>query len=149
MFGLPAFPYPPARPEDGYWSPVTSTINWCEEVRKIRFQCVSYCFSLLIWHSQDYYATIYSAEIVNSMTNLLFMALGIRGILNCIKNGHDTIFLISFLGYSVIGAGSFAFHSSLKCMHTTNRIEGICPDWGNICNAKAVSQVLDNSLNCW
>ena len=24
-----SFPYPPAR-VDGYWAPVTSTINWCE-----------------------------------------------------------------------------------------------------------------------
>lgn len=28
---LPSVPYPPSR--DGYWSPVTSTLNWCEEVR--------------------------------------------------------------------------------------------------------------------
>lgn len=27
---LPSFPYPP--PRDGYWGPVTSTLNWCEEV---------------------------------------------------------------------------------------------------------------------
>lgn len=27
---FPHFPYPPAKP--GYWSPVTSTLNWCEEV---------------------------------------------------------------------------------------------------------------------
>ena len=27
---LPSVPYPPSR--DGYWSPVTSTLNWCEEV---------------------------------------------------------------------------------------------------------------------
>ncbi|KAA8566471.1 hypothetical protein EYC84_009033 [Monilinia fructicola] len=38
---LPSAPYPPAG--TGYWGPVTSTINWCEE---------------------DYYATIYSAEII-------------------------------------------------------------------------------------
>lgn len=30
---LPSIPYPPSR--DGYWSPVTSTLNWCEEVRRI------------------------------------------------------------------------------------------------------------------
>lgn len=27
---LPYFPYPPVR--DGFWSPVTATLNWCEEV---------------------------------------------------------------------------------------------------------------------
>lgn len=31
MLSLPSFPYPPSK--DGYWSPVTSTLNWCEEVR--------------------------------------------------------------------------------------------------------------------
>lgn len=29
-FKLPSIPYPPA--SGGYWEPVTSTINWCEEV---------------------------------------------------------------------------------------------------------------------
>ncbi|EPE32368.1 alkaline ceramidase [Glarea lozoyensis ATCC 20868] len=87
-----SFPYPPAR-EDGYWAPVTSTINWCEE---------------------DYYATIYSAEIVNTLTNLLFIALGAKGIRNCLKYKHDSVFLVAFLGYLLVGSGSFAFHSTLK-----------------------------------
>ncbi|RHZ68533.1 ceramidase [Aspergillus thermomutatus] len=60
QWSFPTFiPYPPSKA--GYWSPVTSTLNWCEE---------------------DYYATIYSAEIVNSLTNLLFMWLGLKGIRN-------------------------------------------------------------------
>lgn len=29
---LPSIPYPPAR-DDGYWAPITSTLDWCEEVR--------------------------------------------------------------------------------------------------------------------
>ncbi|KAK2750830.1 hypothetical protein FQN55_001842 [Onygenales sp. PD_40] len=84
-------PYPPAGA--GYWSPVTSTLNWCEE---------------------DYYATVYSAEIVNAITNCLFLWLGIKGILSCRKNGHDSIFSVAFLGYLVVGFGSFLFHSTLK-----------------------------------
>ena len=28
---LPSIPYPPAR-DDGYWAPITSTLDWCEEV---------------------------------------------------------------------------------------------------------------------
>ncbi|KUJ20579.1 alkaline ceramidase [Mollisia scopiformis] len=90
---LPHFKYPPARPEEGFWNPVTSTINWCEE---------------------DYYATIYSAEIVNTLTNLLFMALGIKGVRNCLKYDHDSVFLVAFIGYLLVGSGSFAFHSTLK-----------------------------------
>ncbi|KAI1962505.1 alkaline ceramidase ydc1 [Ophidiomyces ophidiicola] len=84
-------PYPPSR--DGYWSPVTSTLNWCEE---------------------DYYATIYAAEIVNTVTNLLFLFLGIKGIRSCQKHGHDFIFQIAFMGYFIVGLGSLLFHSTLK-----------------------------------
>ncbi|KAF2089062.1 alkaline ceramidase [Saccharata proteae CBS 121410] len=88
---LPSIPYPPAG--DGFWSPVTSTLNWCEE---------------------DYYATIYSAEIINTLTNLLFMYLAFKGIANCIRNEHDTIFLVTFFGYLLVGTGSFLFHTTLK-----------------------------------
>ncbi|KAJ5640514.1 hypothetical protein N7528_000139 [Penicillium herquei] len=88
---LPSFPYPPSK--DGFWNPVTSTLNWCEE---------------------DYYATIYSAEIVNTLTNLLFMGLGVKGIISCRRNQHDQIFLVAYLGYLVVGTGSFLFHSTLK-----------------------------------
>ncbi|TQB69110.1 Alkaline ceramidase 3 [Monascus purpureus] len=56
---LPHIPYPAAK--TGYWSPVTSTLNWCEE---------------------DYYATIYSAEIVNALTNLMFVWLGVKGLIS-------------------------------------------------------------------
>ena len=66
---------------------------------------------------QDYYATVYSAEIVNTLTNLLFVWLAFRGINNCIQNGHDNIFLITFIGYLVVGTGSFLFHTTLKCQY--------------------------------
>ncbi|KAK2626102.1 hypothetical protein QTJ16_004364 [Diplocarpon rosae] len=92
-FSLPSIKYPPARPDEGYWNPITSTINWCEE---------------------DYYATIYSAEIINTLTNLIFIWLGVKGIRNCLKYGHDSIFVVSFCGYLLVGSGSFAFHSTLK-----------------------------------
>lgn len=65
--------------------------------------------------AEDYYATIYSAEIVNTLTNLLFIALGTKGLWNCIKYGHDTVFKVAFIGYLLVGSGSFAFHSTLKC----------------------------------
>ncbi|KAJ5362178.1 hypothetical protein N7541_003022 [Penicillium brevicompactum] len=86
-----SFPYPPSK--EGYWAPVTSTLNWCEE---------------------DYYATEYAAEIVNTLTNLMFMWLGVSGILSCRRNGHDQIFTVALLGYLVVGTGSFFFHSTLK-----------------------------------
>ena len=65
---------------------------------------------------QDYYATQYSAEIVNTMTNLLFVWLAVKGITSCRKYNHDDIFLISYAGYALVGTGSFLFHSTLKCV---------------------------------
>ncbi|KAI5302686.1 hypothetical protein KEM56_000451 [Ascosphaera pollenicola] len=88
---LPHFPYPP--PQPGYWDPITSTIDWCEE---------------------NYYATHYAAEIVNTTTNLLFFFLGVRGCINCKQNGHDTIYFLAYLGYLLVGFGSFWFHATLK-----------------------------------
>lgn len=108
---LPSIPYPPSR--DGYWHPVTSTLNWCEEVGPIPEYLIS---KLIVLSSQDYYATVYSAEIVNTLTNLLFMLLGVKGILSCRRNGHDSIFEVAYYGYIVVGTGSFLFHSTLKCL---------------------------------
>jgi hypothetical protein len=52
-----------------------------------------------------------------TVTNGLFMWLGIRGIRNCMKEDHPSIFLISYIGYMVVGLGSILFHATLKCMH--------------------------------
>ncbi|RMZ75941.1 hypothetical protein DV738_g5241, partial [Chaetothyriales sp. CBS 135597] len=89
---LPSWPYPPPD-QPGYWQPVTSTLQWCEE---------------------DYYLTFYSAEIVNSLTNLMFMYLAYRGLRSCLVYGHDTIFAVGYVGYLLTAIGSFMFHTSLK-----------------------------------
>lgn len=97
-FSLPfalSFPYPPSPPPDGgYWAPVTSTLNWCEE---------------------DYVLTHYAAEAVNASTNLLFFWLAVKGMASCLRNRHDAVFLVAFAGYGLVGVGSFLFHSTLKC----------------------------------
>ena len=54
---------------------------------------------------------------MNSLTNLAFVYLAYRGISNCVRNGHDTVFLVGFISYLIIGLGSFLFHSSLNCMY--------------------------------
>ncbi|RBR16964.1 hypothetical protein FVER53590_05725 [Fusarium verticillioides] len=69
-------PYPP--PQEGFWGEPTSTLNWCEE---------------------DYVISHYAAEITNTLTNALFIALGVRGVRNCFKYKHDTVFVIAYLGY--------------------------------------------------
>lgn len=93
---------------------MTSTLNWCEEVC-LPLSPASDEHAAIADTPKDYYATVYSAEIVNTLTNLLFMWLGIKGILSCRRNGHDQIFLVAFCGYLVVGTGSFLFHSTLKC----------------------------------
>jgi dihydroceramidase len=52
---------------------------------------------------------------VNTFTNLLFMYLAFKGIRSCLVNGHDTVYLVAFLGYLLVGTGSFLFHATLKC----------------------------------
>jgi len=89
---LPSIPYPPPD-QPGYWDPVTSTLNWCEE---------------------DYYATYYSAEIINTLTNFMFIWLAYEGVKSCRKHGHDTVFSVAYFGYFLVGLGSFMFHSTLK-----------------------------------
>jgi len=115
MWGLlPSIEYPAAG--KGYWGPVTSTLNWCEEVSShqgalgIQDDDVS-----LTRQIQDYYATVYSAEIVNTLTNALFVVFALKGLRNCFQHNHDTVFVVTFLGYMLVGLGSFAFHASLKC----------------------------------
>jgi dihydroceramidase len=71
---------------------------------------------------KNYVVTQYSAEIINTLTNLLFMYLAAKGIRNCLKNGHDTVFLVAFIGYLLVGTGSFLFHATLKCMFAIEKL---------------------------
>ncbi|TDZ41419.1 Alkaline ceramidase 3 [Colletotrichum trifolii] len=91
-FRLPSLAYP--HPGNaGYWDPVTATINWCEE---------------------DYYASHYVAEVVNTFTNAIFIYLASVGVCNCIKNDHPRVFLVAYVGYMFIGLSSFIYHTTLK-----------------------------------
>ncbi|KAK1827202.1 ceramidase-domain-containing protein [Podospora conica] len=86
-----SIPYRTSR--EGFWGEQTSTLNWCEE---------------------DYNITFYCAEAVNTVTNLIFMWLGFKGLHNVIQYNHSPVFILAFLGYIVVGLGSIAFHTSLK-----------------------------------
>ncbi|KAI7373122.1 hypothetical protein KC328_g16816, partial [Hortaea werneckii] len=109
---LPSIPYPPAR-DDGYWAPITSTLDWCEEVSLVASNTSTIPTPELTSDEQNYYATPYSAEIVNTLTNLLFVFLAFKGMYSCYKHDHDRIFFVTFAGYLLVGTGSFAFHSTL------------------------------------
>ncbi|KAI9889168.1 MAG: hypothetical protein M1814_005759 [Vezdaea aestivalis] len=88
---LPSIPYSPQ--SSGYWDPITATLNFCEE---------------------EYYATPYIAEVVNTLTNVIFVYLAFRGLRSCFMQGHHPMFIITFLGYLCVGLGSTFFHATLK-----------------------------------
>ncbi|VBB73430.1 Putative alkaline phytoceramidase [Podospora comata] len=88
-----AFRIPYREARTGFWGEQTSTLNWCEE---------------------DYNISYYCAEVVNTLTNLVFMYLGFKGLRNVIKYAHSKVFILVFLGYMVVGLGSMAFHTTLK-----------------------------------
>ncbi|KAK3311191.1 ceramidase [Chaetomium strumarium] len=85
------FPYRESR--DGFWGEQTSTLNWCEE---------------------DYSISFYIAEVVNTLTNLVFLWLGSKGLWNVVTYSHSRVFILVYLGYLVVGLGSMAFHTTLK-----------------------------------
>ncbi|KAI0548623.1 alkaline dihydroceramidase [Xylaria curta] len=86
-----SFPYHEPRP--GFWGEKTVTLNFCEE---------------------DYVMSYYCAEVCNTVTNILFLWLGVRGIKGCIKYSHPSIFFVTFIGYIIVGCGSTLFHATLK-----------------------------------
>jgi len=104
-------PYREAR--DGFWGEQTSTLNWCEEVNNSTPRKL---LQIICLPAQDYNITFYCAEVVNTVTNLIFMWLGFKGFRNVIKYSHDRVFILAFLGYIVVGLGSMAFHATLKCL---------------------------------
>lgn len=90
---LPSLQIPYREHSHGFWGEQSSTLNWCEE---------------------DYSITYYCAEAVNTLTNVVFMYLGVKGIRNVLAYRHSSVFILAFLGYMVVGLGSMAFHTSLK-----------------------------------
>jgi dihydroceramidase len=65
--------------------------------------------------TQDYNITFYCAEAINTFTNVVFMWLGFKGLRNVLAYDHAKVFILVFLGYIVVGSGSMAFHTTLKC----------------------------------
>lgn len=89
--GALSVPYRQSR--EGFFGEKTSTLNFCEE---------------------DYAMSYWCAEVCNTLTNILFLWLGCRGVKSAYKNSHPSIFIVAFLGYTVVGLGSSLFHATLK-----------------------------------
>ncbi|KAI0165948.1 alkaline phytoceramidase-like protein [Xylariaceae sp. FL1272] len=90
---MATFSFPYHQPRDGFWGDKTSTLNFCEE---------------------DYVMSYYCAEVCNTVTNALFLWFGYRGIRDCLRYAHPTIFFVTFVGYIIVGVGSTLFHATLK-----------------------------------
>ncbi|KAJ3109785.1 Alkaline ceramidase 3 [Phlyctochytrium planicorne] len=76
----------------GYWGPVTSSLDWCEE---------------------NYIVNYYICEFWNSLSNAIYLILSFIGMYNCWKIVAETRTHMSFIILIIVGFGSFAFHASL------------------------------------
>jgi dihydroceramidase len=77
----------------GFWGPPTSTIDWCE---------------------LNYEHSYYIAEFWNTISNSLFVLLGLYGLYRSIKLGFEPRFHLQFIGVMVTGFGSAMFHGTLQ-----------------------------------
>jgi len=76
----------------GYWSPSTSSIDWCE---------------------RNYVVTQYIAEFWNCLSSFSMCILGGILFIQGLYNKVETRFLLSSLGLGLVGLGSAFFHSTL------------------------------------
>ncbi|CAF1291155.1 unnamed protein product [Adineta ricciae] len=76
----------------GYWSPSTSSIDWCE---------------------RNYVVTQYIAEFWNCISSFSMCILGAILFVRGLYNKLETRFLLSSLGFAFVGLGSAYFHGTL------------------------------------
>jgi len=76
----------------GYWGPPTATLDWCEE---------------------NYVSSFYIAELWNTISNLSFILFTLFGVLQCWRLSLEWRYFRSYLGITLVGLGSWAFHSTL------------------------------------
>lgn len=78
---------------DGFWGPVTSTLDWCEE---------------------NYVVSHYVAEWSNTFTNTIFVMSALYTIYCVRRNKFEVRFLLIGLTYCLVGVGSWLFHMTLQ-----------------------------------
>jgi len=76
----------------GMWGPVTATLDWCE---------------------MNYQFSYYIAEMANTWSNLATVFLALFGAWQTYRQRLPTRFLLGWLGFGVVGLGSFLFHMTL------------------------------------
>ncbi|KAJ5153994.1 alkaline phytoceramidase [Penicillium coprophilum] len=79
-----------------FWGPQTSYLKWD-------------------WLFKDYVITRYVAEFINTLSSLVYIVLGIHGLLRIIKNGQATVGRsLPFFGLMGVGVCSAGYHMTLK-----------------------------------
>lgn len=71
----------------------------------------------------DFYMTPYVAEFVNTLTNLGYIYLGVRGIKNSRRGGNDSVVNLCYSMLVFLGAGSAAYHLNIK--HETQMLDEV------------------------
>ncbi|TMW57008.1 hypothetical protein Poli38472_002933 [Pythium oligandrum] len=84
------------RSPTGFWGQPTATVDWCEP---------------------NYQHSFYIAEFWNTVSNLLFVILGLYGLVRSMKQGFEWRFHTLFLSVIITGFGSAMFHGTLQQMH--------------------------------
>ncbi|KAJ3178476.1 Alkaline ceramidase 3 [Geranomyces variabilis] len=77
---------------EGYWGPVTSTLDWCEE---------------------NYEVLPMIAEMWNASTNIFFLLWPLVGIYSAYKTNSERGYYASYAALMLVGCGSFLFHGTL------------------------------------
>ncbi|EIN13922.1 phytoceramidase [Punctularia strigosozonata HHB-11173 SS5] len=76
----------------GFWGPVTATLDWCEE---------------------NYKFSHYICEVANTFSNVFTIWIALHGARKTLEQSLPKRFLVGWLGFALVGIGSFAFHATL------------------------------------
>ncbi|VEU20844.1 DEKNAAC101652 [Brettanomyces naardenensis] len=87
------FEYGDPLASEGFWGPPTATLDFCEE---------------------NYVVSSYAAEIINTLTNLIYVFFAFNLLLSTIRNKHGAIFILASLGLLAVGVGSWLYHMTLR-----------------------------------
>eukprot|EP01084_Bolivina_argentea_P311176 538604_1 len=77
----------------GYWSPITSNYDWCEN---------------------NYQVTYYIAEFFNTLSGIPLLMAGLYGLINCYRYNYQYKFYWNYITLMIVGIGTIAFHATLS-----------------------------------
>jgi len=79
--------------QEGYWGPLTSSIDWCEH---------------------NFVVSFFVAEWFNTLSNCLFIFLGLFGAYMSRRAGVEWRFTLAYFLIALVGTGSALFHGTLS-----------------------------------